>query len=98
MTHSTSHEKVRHRYQGGNPARRAIGTVRMLCKERGNIGRVRGIDGSYCPAHGVKLSAAVGRKPHYSHRRIAIWTRCPKCFPLTARRVANKDTQWWHLS
>lgn len=95
MTHGTSHEKVRHRYQGGSPARRAIGTVRLLFEPKPyGPGVVRRKDGTYCAAHGVKLSAPVGRRPHYSNRRLPIWTRCPKCFPLTARHAAG-IRHWW---
>lgn len=70
---------------GMNATRKALGTVVMQRSAqsfswRGGSTKEEKDGGTTCRIHNIPLA---GRK----HRRAQIWTRCPKCFPLSARRA-----------
>lgn len=76
-----------------NRTRKALGTVRMNLPPRSyfDVPTKLEKDGSRtCRIHGTTLVAA---------RRFglwrAIWTRCPSCYPLSARRSKDwRDGLW----
>lgn len=76
-----------------SPTRKALGTVRLELPPRFTFAMLkREKDGSAtCRIHGTAISAP--RKFAGIKRRL--WSRCPDCYPFSARRLYHwRDTIW----